>query len=113
MDRPLRCGISTDNPGRPAAGPHSPTAGRPGRGDLLEGGGELRVCVLEGPGRTVEVLAHARQALDDLGGPGAELGVGRLELLAGRVRHVPARDQVVDQLLQPGEITLYLLLTGL
>lgn len=34
------------------------------------------------------------RGLEQLGGAGGELGVGRLELFAGGVRHVPARDQL-------------------
>jgi hypothetical protein len=60
--------------------------------------------LLEGPGCGVQVLAHSSHALDHLGGAGVELGLGRLELPAGGIRHAAVRDQVVDQLLQPGEI---------
>ena len=73
--RPLQCGVGTDNPGRTGADDRGAKAARPGCEGLLKRGGELGVGFLEGPGRTVQVLTHACEALDYLGGAGAELGV--------------------------------------
>lgn len=66
---------------------------------LLKRSGELGVRILEGTRRSIQVLPHARQSLDQLGSADVELGIGSFEFLAGRIRHVPARDQVVDQVL--------------
>src|SRR5215471_2911310 len=72
----------------------------------LERRGELGVRLVERLGGGVKELAHAVQALDHLRGALVELGVGRLELLTGGVRHVTAGDQVVNQLLELGEVAL-------